>query len=137
MKKLLLLLVATMLCLILIVGCASQNKPDKTSDRMYGLGLTALEIIDEYLDGKTSLENAMENFSSIADDIGDQYENSKREAGVEALGGTDYANDSSISMEVVFLDYRLMERSYGTGTDSEILEYRNRLAENLNKSNRK
>ena len=132
-----LVLITTALCLVLVTGCGSRSKPDNTSDRMYGLGLTALEIIDEYLDGKISLENAMDRFSVTSDDIDDQYDNSLREAGVEVLVGTDYANDSFINHYAGMLDYSLMKRSQGNGTDSEILEFRNSLAEKLNKSNRK
>ena len=126
MKKLLTLLLITVL---ILCSCTPTGKPENTSDRMYGLGMAALEIVDDYLDGKRNLEVTYDDFQIKADEISQHQVVST------------YTNDSNILREAVLLSYELFNTKSTIryqdapeelkATDLDVLEQRNRLAESL------
>jgi len=140
MKKLLILF-----CIIVFASSCEDTpeKPRNTSDRMYGLGITALEIIDDFLDGNADISTTLVLYRYKYQEIDEQAENGRKETGSETLVGTEYSNDGLIRSWAAVLEYSLSERSknlFGpnskTGTDSELTELRNKLAIRLGVSER-
>ena len=134
----LILIVSSMAVLLAISGCKPQSaKPKNMSDQMYKLGIAGLETIDEYLDSKINLDEASDRVSKTNKAASSQLDKSKEELGVDALLGTEYADDFTVYHTLTMLSNAVMNRSLGTGTNREILDYRNELAESLNERTRK
>lgn len=122
---------------LLLSGCGDGSGiPKDTSEKMYELGIAALEAVDEYLDNKLDIENAKERLDNTKFWVDVQLEDDMEELDVDVLFGTKYANDSKISHNIVMISNALSKKSYGTGTTSKIVEHRNSLAEVLNKKSR-
>ena len=136
MKKLLIL---QAILIVFLCSCESDsdNKPRNTSDRMYGLGLAAIDIVDDFLNGKTNITITRERFSEKLSEIEEQYVNSQKETDSETLASTKYSNDALIKFSAGMLDLSLSYRLQNTvsesklGTDSGITERRNDLAKRL------
>jgi hypothetical protein len=110
---------------------------------MYGLGIAALEIVDEFLDGRVDIVTTLDLYRAKLKEIDEQMENAIRETGSETLVGTGYSNDGLIRSWAAILDYSLFSRSMNlfspdstTGTNSDITEQRNKLALRLGENAR-
>lgn len=68
-------------------GCASNQKPDNTSQEMYDLGVECLENMQDYVDGTQS-------FETFDKHIDDAYYEAKQI--IENENIEDYSNDSEI-----------------------------------------
>ncbi len=119
MKRSILIIFCVLAFAILFVSCGDK-KPDDISDDMYKCGLAALEIVDDYLDNSISLDEAQKRLTrnkDLADSIVD----------------ANHENDSAIPHRLSDLMYCMWAKNRGTGTDSEIEEKRQELAELLGK----
>lgn len=129
------LLFITIAFFLLFTGCSGEEKgkPDKTSDRMYKLGIAALEAADEYLDGNIDGDEAEDRLDNTYMYAGFQIESDKEELGSDTLFGTKFANDELIYHDILLLQRTIFEKNHGTGTKSDIVDMRNSLAKRLGK----
>lgn len=106
-SKKIILLAISILLLVGLVGC--NSKPENVGDQAYNSGKRAIEIVDQYLNGKIGKNEAKSELSKI------DFE-------------TDTVEESSIYRTILNLSYH-----FGAGSsDSVILNVRNDLAEKLN-----
>lgn len=76
MKRIITLLIAaTMICLTL-AGCGG-GKPNNVSQEMYDVGITALQIADEYIGYKIDGDKADSKLSALSKDAETIYERNK------------------------------------------------------------
>ncbi|MDR0889900.1 MAG: hypothetical protein LBM28_04540 [Oscillospiraceae bacterium] len=132
MKKRFLLLVVVLL--VFLSSCTGE-KPEDMSEEMYNIGLAALETVDEYFDGIITLEEARYRLEGSEDAADRLYDKARKQSG-GAIYGTEVEDDFFVSSCITSIDFHLMMKSYGTGTNEDILEYRNDLADALNESKR-
>ena len=131
MKRLSFLLTIAIL-LISLCSCG-RVKPENTSDAMYQIGLNALAVADEYIDGKITADEALSRLEEI-DELADaQYERWCEDFGTETLAGTKYANDFGISFDIsrLKLKFSNIGSFYNATALSDIVEVRDELAETL------
>lgn len=136
MKKTTTLLTIILILALLLAGCGSGSKPDDTSDKMYELGVAALEAADEFLDGSLDGDEALKRIAAASTSASYQYEKEKEETGSETLFGTEYSNDYYIWSYIGFLESKLSRKVDGVGTSNDVIETRNTLAEHLNERKR-
>ena len=129
------LLVFGIFCSATACGGASGGIPDNMSEKMYEIGLAALEIADEYFDGGIDLETARKRIDASFTSADSQYKKDQEEVG-DSLIGTKYSNDYFIHHELTMLSYELLAKSHGTGTNKDITSARNDLAKHLNEKSR-
>jgi len=132
--------------ILVAVGCEDEERmPPNTSPRMYGLGIAALEIVDDFLDGKINADTAHQLFKAKNSEINEQYKQATLTSESDTLIGTDKQNDARISSKTGQIDYLLFDRSMFRpslyenaseddpppplmATDEKITESRNELA---------
>ena len=88
-KKICVFLIVTM---SILTGC-SNEPPEGTSQEMYNIGLEALEILDDYIDGKMSVDTCDRK-------IDDLYEESEK---ILEQTGSDYPNDEIIHEDLLMI----------------------------------
>ncbi|MBQ8331156.1 MAG: hypothetical protein IJX94_01485 [Clostridia bacterium] len=123
------------IALLLVSLCSCGGKPENTSDAMYQIGLNALSVADEYINGKITADEAHSRLKDIEELADAQYERWCEEFGTETLVGTKYENDSGIYFEIAILELKIMgaKHSFDTTPLSEIIEARDDLEEQLGK----
>ena len=127
--------VAILFCAVFLfafVSCGNL-KPSNTSDAMYQLGLNALAVADEYIAGKITDDEAESRIEKIYNQAEIQEEAEKEELGTDTLSGTKYANDYYISLSIYLLRFDIMGAKYGYKPLSEVIEGRDKLADELGK----
>ena len=118
----------TMAC----AGCGTGKKPDDVSDRVYELGIAALETADEFLAGTISGEDAADRLYRTCILVEAEIDQYKEETGSDTLVGTDYWKDTVISSSISLLKLSIGSKSSGSGNSRDVLERRNDLAGYLN-----
>lgn len=131
MKKISVTLIETVLILLLCACGNKGTKPENTSDKMYDIGLSALETTNEYLDNTIDLDSAREQIESSLRASDRQIELDKEEVG-DTLYGTEYSNDWFIHSKILLINSELIQKQNGTGTNRAIEELKDDLAEFLN-----
>ncbi|MDR1246093.1 MAG: hypothetical protein LBK57_03595 [Clostridiales Family XIII bacterium] len=128
--------IVLLMCVVPVLLFSACNnygkKPENTSDRMYELGILALETIDDYLDGKIEIEEADKLLEQIDSSATSQRESDLKTLDSETLVGTEYANDDLIESYIYFAQHAVSERIWISGTKKDIIESRNDLADRLN-----
>ena len=135
--KRIIVFVCVAFALLCIFGCsAKESEPENVSSKMYEIGIAALETVDEYLDYNIDIAETYDRISASSRAAANQYEKDKEEIGEETLTGSEFANDYFINHNILMLSYELMTKKHGTGTNKEIVEKRNDLAEWLGEKTR-
>ena len=134
MKKTIITLIVA-LALLFVIGC-NRGKPENMSDTVYEYGLSALETVDDYLDGKIDEDTAEERLDRVGRSVASAIDREKEELGTDVLLGTIYSDDTRISHYIVMVGYEIFQKDSGTGKTSEILKFRNSLADCLNQKKR-
>ncbi len=98
---------------------------------MYEYGVAAVEIADDYLSNKVTIEDAIKRLETNYQRQNWLVEDEKKELNVDSLYGTDYQEDSSVSSYTLLLICEMRDKKSGTGTNDKIKECRNRLAKVL------
>lgn len=112
-------------------GNEQKQKPGKTSDAMYQIGLNALSVVDDYIGGKITGKEADGRIDEFYDQAKAQYEKDLKYVGEDSLIGTDYYNDSRIEHEICMLSLEVGSASRGSSAMSDVMEHRDSLAETL------
>lgn len=115
------------------VLCSCQGKPKNTSDTMYQIGVNALSVADEYIDGKISGAEASERLEEYNLQAGAQYEKECKDADADSLVGTDYSNDFAIQFDVFMLHFVIDDVAAGTKSMQEFKENRDTLSKDIGK----
>lgn len=137
MKKVITILLSVVLLVLSLPGCSSKKgPPEDVSEQMYELGVAAMEICDDFLDGNIDEAEAKEKIQEYLDDA-ERYNNNKlAELGVSSYYGINYQyyKDSLVQGRIssLYHDFSLREIA-GTPTKERITEDRNELAQDLNK----
>ena len=125
MKRLILALV----CMIFLLSlCACHNygvKPEDISNAHYEFGKKALDIVDQYMDGRISAETARDRLDHLYN-YGD-YGLPETE-----LEDPTHSKNFSVEVTVWLLNIEMSSIAFGTGSESDLLDKRNDLAEDLN-----
>jgi hypothetical protein len=125
-------LVLAMLLFVSFTGCdSSPVKPEKTSDRVYGIGLRALEVADNFLDGKIDAKEAESSVLNARNEADKEVEQEKKALGVDNLTQTDVWRDYYIAFDLSGLYYDLSNSKYESGSTADVLKSRNSLAKTL------
>lgn len=128
MKKIGIFLLCGMM-LFIMCGCSGKEGMSGLSEEMKELGIAAVEIADNFLDGKITGEEAVEKLekNSFMADL--QYDMEKKEAEKDTEARTDYKNGSLVTSSILLLKISICDKNDGTGTEKDIIENRNNLAE--------
>lgn len=133
-KKIFVTVFSTVIVIAILIAVAlsctkTGVKPDDVSDEHYSYGKRALDIIDQYLDDKIDASTADKRIDNLID--------SERYKLPETLVG-DKANIKGLDIEynVVSCSIILSNINYGTGSQDDLLEHRNKIAEALNEKKR-
>ena len=122
-------LIPSMICIILLVSiCACHNygvKPDDISNAHYEFGKKALDIVDQYMDGRISAETARDRLDHL-------YNYGDHDLPETEFGDPMHRKNFSVEGTVWFLKIEMSSIAFGTGSESELLDKRNDLAEDLN-----
>ena len=114
--------IAILAVIAIIIFVATQSgggsRPANIGDRIYGLGVAAVEAVDEYLDGRISV-------SAAEDRVRNSYN------GIQNHVGDLTPQEVGVSTRTLTLSMELMDRRHGRVADEDVLEARNRLAESL------
>lgn len=130
------ILIIVAIILIFAIFLPRIDNDIKASDKMITLGIAALETVDDYLDGKITLEEASSRMSGTKFSAEYQSDRDLDELNADTVIGTKYSDNSSIDHHIFFLDYRLFEIESGVGTKAELIDERNELADLLHKKKR-
>lgn len=104
---------------VMVFSSCEKTRREGLSDEIYDLGVAAVEIADDYLDGRITIESAYER---ICKNSSKQY--NRPDKVLEE-------NDSSVRWGTAFLELSMEEKKNGTGTDDKIRSARNALSEEL------
>ena len=126
-------IISIALIFVLALTLCSCGKPEKTSDAMYQIGLNALTMTDEYIEGKITGTEAKERIDEFYSQSKALIEQERKDAGSDYLFGTDYSNDESIESQLSLLSLAISGANDGIRTMSDIRKYRDALAEDIGK----
>ncbi len=132
-------IVAILLCGILLFtvsGCSGEKDAANLSTEMKELGIAAVEITDDFLNGEITGAAAIERLENNYSSASQHYEQELEEAESDTLVGTDCWRDSTVPTYILSLEMSIRNKNNGTGTDEDVLEDRNKLAEIVNKKER-
>lgn len=136
MKKTVVVIFALLLCICSVAACGQASKvnvkPDNMSDRVYELGCAALETADEFIAGDISSSTARTKLAAAQRDV-DYIVDQETAEHDGTLVGSDVWKDSSVSLNIMLLDYKIQTKEFGTGTMSDVIDQRDSLAELLGK----
>ena len=104
---------------VMVFSSCEKTRREGLNDEIYDLGVAAVEIADDYLDGRITIESASERISK---NTSKPYNKSGDELN---------ENDSSVRLGTAFLELSMEEKKNGTGTDDKIRSARNALSEKL------
>lgn len=129
MKKSIMILIAFAI-LISLCACNSYGtKPDDVSQAHYEYGKKALDIADQYLDGRISAEDADRR-------LGNLYDYGRGDLPETEYGDTTHFKNFTVEHNVVMLQLEVSSIAFGTGSESEFIGFRNDLAKALNERKR-
>lgn len=123
-------LLAAALCFVFTIGLFGCSEKTNASDKALSVGKQAISIVDEYLDGTATYEEAYEKLSELQEEM-DYVDDMDRE-------NEHRVDDFLISSDLIMLSHRLL-MDYYDGTDetyNDIIEQRNDLAEEIGESKR-
>ena len=117
-----------LLSAIVLVGCGrgGGGRPANMDERTYNIGMEALGVVDDFLDGRMSAANAGDKIEELRNRLNETEPDDSNER--LAHGG----------LSADFLNARLQLRNIASRGESttRLLETRNRLARRLNQSER-
>lgn len=120
------------LCGMLLLNtnaCSGGGGTDNLSEEMKEMGIAAVEITDDYLDGSITGNEAVEKLDNNYSSASQHYEKELEEAGSDTLVETDYWRDSTVPTYILSLKMSVGKSNKGTGTKEDVIEDRNKLAE--------
>lgn len=120
-----------LVAVILSLTSCGHTRKEKISDKMYDLGVAAVEIADDYLSGKISIEDAVARLDRNNDDQYRHLKSEEDELGVTTLYDTPFRQDTSVWLITSNLLHAMQDKKSGTGIDASIKEKRNSLANSL------
>lgn len=124
------------IALIFIIAATLSScggTPKNMSSAMYQIGLNALELTDNYIEGKITGEEAQERINEFYSQAESEYDRECRDRDVENLVGSDVWKDSSITHDLFMLHLNIGSTSKGYGAMSDVRKSRDNLAEDLGK----
>lgn len=128
--------VCMLVMIFLLSGCGdTEKKPDGMSDRVYDLGIAALETTDDFLNGDIEADEAARKLVTALTSIQSEIAIHEEEIG-GALVGTDYWQESLVESRITLIQFRISEKNSGRGSNKDVIQQRNSLAELLNEKKR-
>lgn len=128
------ILVITALVLAFHISCSLLVKRTlKKSDEMYNLGCSAVEIVDDFLNDKLTIEKAKEKLERNIEKQFQIYEQEKAESDSDHTKFSEYSGDFLVYAYSCDLLSSINEKIAGTGTVSEIKDAKNDLKDTLKK----
>ena len=107
----------------------SFGKPDNTSDAMYQIGINALSVADDYIEGKIMNSEARLRLQEFYEQAKKQYDLECEQIKSITLINTKYENDSMIESAISSLYFSVSNAA----PMSEITQNRNMLAARIGK----
>ena len=107
----------------------SFGKPDNTSDAMYQIGINALSVADDYIEGKIMNSEARLRLQELYEQAKKQYDLECEQIKSITLINTKYENDSMIESAISSLYFSVSNAA----PMSEITQNRNMLAARIGK----
>lgn len=123
--------VILLIAVVLSLASCGHSRKDRISDKMYDLGVAAVEIADDYLSGKVSIEDAVTRLDRNNDDQYRHLKSEEDELGVTTLYDTPFRQDTSVWFDTSSLLRAMRDKNSGTGIDASIKEKRDSLADSL------
>lgn len=111
------------------LGTKTGEKPDDVSNEHYSYGKRALDIIDQYLDNEIDARTAKKRLDNLIDYEWDKLPDTP-------VSDKTHNNGFYIEQNVVSCSIIMTDIDYGTGSQNELLEHRNKIAEILNETKR-
>ena len=102
------------------------------ADATYNMGKEALDILDNYLDGKSSAQEAHDAIEVIYDRM-DDFDPPEITESTEHLSVSSTVLSAEITLSSIAFSDKMGD-SYGNKTMDDVLEVRNRLAEGIGAS---
>lgn len=115
--------------ILLTMSACSRKGTDNLSEEMKELGIAAVEITDDFLDGSITGDDALEKLDNNYSSANQCYEKELEAAGSDTLVGTDYWRDSTVPTYIMSLEMSVRKSNKGNGTKEDVIEDRNKLAE--------
>lgn len=120
-----------LVAVVLLLASCGHTRKDKISDKMYDLGVAAVEIADDYLAEKISIEDAVTRLDRNSNDQYRHLTIEEDELGVTTLYDTQYSQDTRVWLDTSNLLHAMRDKKSGTGIDATIKTERNKLADSL------
>ena len=121
MKRIIALLIASVLLSMILVGC---GKPSDVSNEMYIIGETALQVADNYMAYKIDYDAARSKIDKLTEDAQVIYDRNK---------GTQYSSgDLTLKMLITEMSISMISANYD-GVPADIKNERDKLAKYLGK----
>lgn len=117
-------------------GCSSGKDRWEISEDIQKLGVAAVEAADDFLDGKIDGYEAQKRLKESRGGAKYKNDNKKEELNVDSLSDTEYFGDYLIESNISSLYMDVYFKTSGTGTEKDIIESRNALAEKLDMKER-
>ena len=127
MKK----IVTLLLIILLLTLCSCGGKPTKMSEGMYQIGLNALDVADQYINGKLTGNRAYDRLEDLYEQAKEEEKYNREKLGVATLVGTEYAHDTFVTSDILILQLVIGRVDYGSATLSDVIEARDELADTL------
>lgn len=134
-KPIIIILFFIIIVIFLLSHCC-DGIPRKTSEKMYELGVAALETADDFIDGEIAGAEAERRLKNNYNEAELQYKIQCEELDTDTLVGTEYKNDTFIESDILFLKWAVRDKVDGTGTEEDVISKRNDLAKSLGKRKR-
>lgn len=115
-------IVSVVLLLIFGIYTYSKYAPPSMNDEVYELGITAMEIADDYIDGRMNSDVASSKLNHIKDAL-EEYDDTD----ATIFGTTIFLLDISIGSS---------ESKYSSENSKDVIDSRNDLADQLHKKKR-
>ena len=117
----------SMACLASLVSCG-HTRQAKISAKMYALGAAAVEIADDYLSGKISVDDAITRLERNYDKQYDHLKDEEKEYDVSSLYDTPVSQDTRVWINTSNVLHAMRDKKSGVGVDAAIRSERDDLA---------
>ena len=128
MKKAISCLLVLVIVLTIFTACG-EGKPTNISDDHYEFGCKVVDIIDQYMDNTIDADTAYTR-------IGNLIRTDKDKLPETEFGDPTHAAGSTVELYTVLVWNELSSIDYGTGSQQELKDYRNKIADAVGRKSR-